>query len=102
MLKLWVRNTLLFFVVIAISTFAGWCAYTVTRNNQEDYAAQVSAAGARQSDEKMEPQAEGASAAFECYTVRLEGEKFVFIGHFFDVFPCGWLTWIHSDSSLRS
>ena len=75
MLKLWVKNTLLFFVVIAISTFAGWCAYTVTRNNQEDYAAQVSAAGARQSDEKMEPQAEGASVDFEHYTVRLEGEK---------------------------
>ena len=76
MLKLWVRNTLLFFVVIAISTFAGWCAYTVTRNMREDeYAAQVSAAGARQSDENMVPQAEGTSVDFEYYTVRLEGEK---------------------------
>ncbi len=71
MLKLWVRNTLLFFVVIAISTFAGWCAYTVTRNGREDdKAAQVSATGARQDD-----LVSAGDADDEYYTVRLENEK---------------------------
>ncbi len=74
MLKLWVRNTLLFFVVIAISTFAGWCAYTVTRNAREDdYAAQVLAADARQNNENTIPQGETENT--EYYTVRLEDEK---------------------------
>lgn len=71
MLKLWVRNTLLFFVVIAISTFAGWCAYTVTRNGREDdKAAQVSAAGVRQENLVPEDNVDD-----EYYTVRLENEK---------------------------
>ena len=72
MLKLWVRNTLLFFVVIAISTFAGWCAYTVTRNGrEEDKATQVSATGARQDDMLSQGDADDN----DCYTVRLENEK---------------------------
>ncbi len=76
MLKLWVRNTLLFFVVIVISTFAGWCAYNVTRNLREDEnAAQVSATGARQNNENTVPQDETDDTRFEYYTVRLEGEK---------------------------
>ena len=71
MLKLWVRNTLLFFVVIAISTFAGWCAYTVTRNGREDdKAAQVSATGVQQENLVPEDHADD-----EYYTVRLENEK---------------------------
>ena len=76
MLKLWVRNTLLFFVVIAISTFAGWCAYTVTRNMSEDeHATQVLAEGIRQNSENAIPQIDGTDNEFEYYTVRLEGEK---------------------------
>lgn len=76
MLKLWVRNTLLFFVVVAISVFSGWCAYTVTRTlRQEEYAAQVSAAGAEENADDINTQNAADGAGFEYYTVRLEGEK---------------------------